>query len=123
MEVQEKIGCQTLVRINPDGSKVYKYKKKFETLDEAIVACKELNVQPHRISKVVAYKCKSCCKYHVGRNGKEIKDKYRDKLAKEMYVPTAEEIEANKKRSRALDIEFANFKVVGKIDLSKIPKK
>ncbi|MEK6828585.1 MAG: hypothetical protein AABY15_00465 [Nanoarchaeota archaeon] len=124
MEVQnEKIGCKTLVRIEQDGTKVFKYKKKFETLDEAIEACKKLNSQPHRISKVVSYKCGSCCKYHVGRNGKQITDKYRNKLQNELHEPTPEEIEEKKVRIRASDIEHANFKIVGKIDLSKIPKK
>ena len=41
MENQEKVGCNTLVRIEPDGTKVFKYKKKFETLDEAIETCKK----------------------------------------------------------------------------------
>ncbi len=120
---EEKIGCKTLVRIESDGTKIFKYKKKFDTLDEAIEECKKLNAQPHRISKVVSYKCKSCCKYHVGRNGKQISDKYRSRLQAEQYVPTPEEIEKKKIRIRAVDIEHANFKVVGKIDLSKIPKK
>ena len=76
VETKEKIGCQTLVRIESDGTKVFKYKKKFETLDEAIEACKKLNSQPHRISKLVSYKCGSCCKYHTGSNGIQIKEKY-----------------------------------------------
>jgi hypothetical protein len=120
---EEKVGCNTLVRIEPDGTKVYKEKKKFDTLVEAIEECKKLNAQPYRISKIVSYKCKHCCKYHTGRNGKTITDKYRDKLQVEQYEPTAEEIEKRQIRSRAIAIEEANFKIVGKIDLSKIPKK
>ena len=36
---------------------------------------------------------------------------------------TPEEVEKMKIRIRASDIEHANFEIVGKIDLSKIPKK
>jgi len=118
-----KVGCNTLVRTEADGTKVYKDKKKFESLDAAIEACKEVNAQPHRINKLVSYKCRCCHKYHIGRNGKTITDKYRNKLATEQYEPTPEEIEEIKRRVRASDIEYADFKVVGKIDLSKIPKK
>jgi len=120
---EEKIGCNTLLRIEPDGSKVYADKKKFNTLDEAIEACKTLNSQPHRISKVVSYKCRHCHKYHIGRNGKEISEKYRERLQSELREPTPEEVEKMKIRIRASDIEHANFKIVGKIDLSKVPKK
>ena len=123
MEQGFKVGCQTLVRTEEDGTKVLRDKKKFESLEDAVAECKKLNVQPHRISKLVSYKCKHCHQYHIGRNGKTIKDKYRDKLAKEIYEPTPEEIEERKRRVRASEIENANFKVVGKIDLSKIPKK
>ncbi len=123
MESIEKIGCNTLVRIELDGTKVFKEKMKYNTLDQAIEACKELNAMPHRINKIVPYKCKHCCKYHTGRNGKVITEKYRDKLQAEKYQPTPEEIEKIKTRVRASDIEHANFKIVGKIDLSKIPKK
>lgn len=123
METQEKIGCNTLVRIETDGTKIFRDKKKYDTLDEAIEACKKLNSKPHRINKIVSYKCRHCHKYHTGRNGKEITQKYRKKLAVELYKPTAEEIEEKKKNIRASDIEYANFKIVGKIDLSKIPKK
>lgn len=47
-----------------------KPKKKFDTLDEAIVMAKKLNLQPQRIHKSVAYKCSKCFKYHIGSNGK-----------------------------------------------------
>jgi Ser-tRNA(Ala) deacylase AlaX len=118
-----KVGCNTLVRTEEDGTKVYKDKKKFDSLDDAIEACKKVNAQPHRISKLVSYKCKCCHKYHIGRNGKTITDKYRNKLSAESYEPTPEEIEKRKKNIRMVDIENADFKIVGKIDLSKIPKK
>lgn len=118
-----KIGCQTLVRIESNGTKIIRDKKRFDTLDEAIEACKKLNAMPHRINKIVSYKCKYCCKYHTGRNGKSITNKYRDKLQVEKYLPTPEETEEIKTRIRVSDIEHANFNIVGKIDLSKVPKK
>lgn len=118
-----KIGCNTLVREETDGTKAYKDKKKFETLEDAIDACKKLNAKPHRISKLVSYKCRCCFKYHIGRNGKTITDKYRRKLKDEQHAPNTEEVEMRQRRIRAADIENANFKFVGKIDLSKIPKK
>ena len=97
--------CQTFSHINEEtGEKVMKPKKAFDTLDEAIATCKKLNMRPHRISKLVSYKCRKCHKYHIGRNGKEITDKYRDKHT----------IKAKDK--------LKGFKVIGKIDLSKIPK-
>jgi transposase-like protein len=34
---------------------------------------------PDRKFKVVAYKCKSCHKFHVGRNGNTISDKEKEK--------------------------------------------
>ena len=36
MKTQYKLGCNTLVRIEEDGTKVYKDKKKFDSLDKAI---------------------------------------------------------------------------------------
>lgn len=65
--------CETLLYIDKEGNRITKPKKKFDTLDEAIEVCKKLNAQPHRINKVVSYKCKVCHKYHIGRNGKQIK--------------------------------------------------
>jgi hypothetical protein len=48
-------------------------KKKFDTLDQAIEACKLLNQQDKRIHKLVSYKCSKCCKFHIGSNGKLLK--------------------------------------------------
>jgi hypothetical protein len=122
MEITEKIGCKTLERYEPDGTPIFKFKKKFDTLDEAIVECKKLNAMPHRINKVVSYKCSVCYKYHIGRNGKEIKDKLKAKLQKEKPF-TKTELNEMRRRNNKLAFEFATFKVVGKIDLTKIPKK
>jgi hypothetical protein len=131
MESVEKIGCNTLVRIEPDGTKVFKDKKKFNTLEEAIEECKKLNALPHRISKIVSYKCKHCCKYHTGRNGKIISSDYKDKLNSELddkqkeeaRKATMREVSISRRKDFDEAVKNANFKIVGKIDLSKIPKK
>jgi hypothetical protein len=77
------VECQTLDRYDENSLPVFKPKKSFDTLDEAIEVAKHINSQDHIIHKVVAYKCKKCFKYHVGRNGKELTDKQRNKLKKE----------------------------------------
>ena len=107
-KAHNKTECETLVKIEEDGTKVYKPKHPFDTHDDAVEAAKKQNAKPGRIHKLVTYKCKVCHKYHIGRNGKEIKDKYRTKLVKEDFKAK---------------LDSAEFKVVGKIDLSKIPKK
>lgn len=75
--------CNTLERYDENGNPIYKLKKKFDTLDQAIAHAKIVNSNDHVIHKVVAYKCKVCYKYHVGRNGSILKDKQRDKYKKE----------------------------------------
>ena len=122
METTKKNGCKTLERYEPDGTPVFKYKKKFDTLDEAIVECKKLNAMPHRINKVVSYKCSICHKFHIGRNGKEITKKLRTKLLKENPL-SKKELQELRRRNHKLAFELAEFKIVGKIDLSKVPKK
>lgn len=52
-----------------------KPKRKYDTLDEAIEACKKLNSNEKRIHKLVSYKCSICFKYHIGSNGKLLKHK------------------------------------------------
>ena len=75
--------CETFSHIDTDTmGKVMKPKKAFKTHDAAIKACKELNIRPHNIHKLVSYKCNVCFKYHIGRNGKELTEKYRNKLAR-----------------------------------------
>lgn len=49
---------------------VYKIKKSFDTLDEAIDIAKLINSKDQTIINVVAYKCSKCFKYHIGRNGR-----------------------------------------------------
>lgn len=121
METQIKNQCQTLERYEENGTPVYKAKKKFNTLEEAIAECKKENAKQDRIHKVVSYKCNVCHKYHIGRNGKEITPKLRNKL--QTLYPTKEEIELRRKKNHQLALNLAEIKVVGKIDLLKIPKK
>ena len=45
---------------------------------------KKVNSSDNIINKVVAYKCKECCNYHVGRNGNELADKERTKFKKSL---------------------------------------
>jgi len=67
--------CKTFSHIDENGNKVWKPKKKFDTLDDAIEACKHINGLDKTIHKVVSYKCTVCHKYHIGRNGKLVKHK------------------------------------------------
>ena len=93
--------CETLIRIDPDGTKHYKPKKAYNTLDEAIKAAKVMNSQEKVLTKLVAYKCSTCFKYHIGRNGKDLSKKQKDKYFLEV-------------------IKNTSFKVIGKIDLKNI---
>jgi len=94
----------TTTSIDENGNIVEKKKKPFFTLDSAIVHAKLMNVRQDRVEKVVAYKCDTCFRYHVGRNGNIIKDKEKFKIQKSLEKPKM-------------------FKILGKIDLSTIPKK
>lgn len=102
--------CQTKEYINEQGEWVMKPKHKFDTLDDAIKAAKIENSKLERIHKVVAYKCKVCFKYHIGRNGKEISEKERLKHQKAGIKP----------KPLTFQEKLANVKIVGYIDLSKI---
>lgn len=94
----------TTTKIDKEGNEVVKNKLAFVTLDSAIKHAKEMNIKSTQIEKLVAYKCVTCFRYHVGRNGNIIKDKERDQFKKDLEKPM-------------------RFKVLGKIDLSMIPKK
>ena len=125
------IDCRTFSHISEIGRKTYKDKKSFETLKEAILECKVFNAKPKQISKVVSYKCKSCHKYHIGRNGTTLTEKYKAKLNAELDKIFGSRRKRNqeterKKIANNSDDMFTltpNFKVVGKIDLDKVPKK
>jgi IS30 family transposase len=62
--------CERTIKLNgADGSIILmkKPKKKFDTLDEAIEVAKKINSKSKM--KVTSYKCKTCHKYHIGKNG------------------------------------------------------
>jgi hypothetical protein len=105
--------CSTFEYINENGQQIQKPKKQYNTLDAAIAVAKIENARPERINKVVAYKCSFCFKYHVGRNGKPIKEKDRQRLQKEATAKVVA-------KERKLEDGFRNLKVVGFIDLDKI---
>lgn len=71
--------CMTLERYDEQGNPVYKPKRVFDTQDDAIEVAKFVNSRDHVIHKVVPYRCKVCKKWHLGRNGKELKEKERQK--------------------------------------------
>jgi hypothetical protein len=106
--------CSTLNYFSEDGVAVYKPKVQYDTLDEAIKVAKIENAKSHHIHKLVAYKCNSCFKYHIGRNGKEISEKKRLKLQKELKWKD--------KKTERIPFEKAiqNVKIVGYIDLTNI---
>ena len=77
--------CKKLLYMKPDGSIVYAPKKQFEKQDDAIAAAKVMNLHPNQITKAVAYRCTECGKFHVGRNGKTITEKYLNQIKKNTY--------------------------------------
>lgn len=76
--------CETIVIIDPSGFKHYKPKKVYNSLDEAIAVAKKMNARDQQITKLVAYKCDKCFKYHIGRNGKLLSKKEKHKIIKAM---------------------------------------
>ena len=108
--------CNTLVRTELNGTKVYKDKKAFDTLDAAILAAKKQNAHEKTIQKVEAYKCTYCHKYHIGRNGKMVTEKEKTKYRRDLGIGI--------KVLGKIDLDLLRpdspVKVVGWIDLSKI---
>jgi hypothetical protein len=71
--------CTTQIVDRTNGQLVDKPKRPFNDLEAAIRHAKSVNALPDRKFKVVACKCKCCYKFHVGRNGKTISDKEKEK--------------------------------------------
>jgi hypothetical protein len=57
-------------------------KKGYNTEIEAINIARFLNTKENIIHKMVAYKCPTCGKYHVGKNGTELTDEDREHYKK-----------------------------------------
>ena len=109
MEVK-KTQCKT-ERTQEDDSIIVVDKVKFNTLKEAIAEAKKQNAMPGKEYKLVSYKCNVCHKYHIGRNGTLITDKYRGKLK--------EEKREEKRKLFDENLKNAELKIVGTVDLSK----
>jgi len=62
-----------------EGEPILRKKKSFSTLDDAIKFAKKVNCNDNLIHKVVAYKCKECFQYHIGKGNKILTDKERNK--------------------------------------------
>lgn len=105
--------CSTFDKVEENGTIVNRPKKQFDTLDIAISVAKRENSKPEHIHKVVAYKCTICHKYHVGRNGKLLTNKERDKNQKEF-------VDKNKLEEKKRQYALSNLKIIGYIDLDKI---
>lgn len=71
--------CSTKVVNRITGLVEDKPKAVFETLELAIKHAKSVNSKPDRSFKVVAYKCRECYKFHVGKNGSVITNKEKEK--------------------------------------------
>lgn len=71
--------CTTQIVDRTNGQLVDKPKRPFNDLEAAIRHAKSVNALPDRKFKVVAYKCKCCYKFHVGRNGNTITNKEKEK--------------------------------------------
>jgi len=82
-------------------------KKKYKTMEKAQLAADEQNVMKSRTDKINPYQCFVCKEFHVGRTGEKI---------------TFEDIEGiYERRFERRKANMPSFKVVGKIDLSKVP--
>ena len=56
---------------------VLKPKKSYETEKEALKIARFLNTQENIIHKMIAYKCSTCGKWHIGNNGSELAEEDR----------------------------------------------
>lgn len=56
---------------------VLKPKKSYETEKEALKIARFLNTQENIIHKMIAYKCSTCGKWHIGNNGSELTEEDR----------------------------------------------
>lgn len=112
-----KTQCQTIEKYNPDGTRNLKYKRSYNTLDEAIMKCKELNSRSSQIRKLVSYKCNICHKYHIGR-GKTLLTNEGGKRKNNGIIKTD-----IPKVLYQLEGTNTTLKIIGKIDLGAVDKK
>lgn len=62
-------------KIGPQG--IMEEKKSFETEADALKMARFLNTKENVIHKMVAYKCVTCGKWHIGGGGKVLTEKDR----------------------------------------------
>ena len=65
-----------------NGLIVEKNKTAYDTDKEAITAARKMNLKGKQIHKAVAYKCKVCGKWHIGRNKTLLTEKEIKRLKK-----------------------------------------
>lgn len=58
----------TIYGYDAERKPLYKAKKGFLTEIDAVLRCFQINLAPHSIHKVVAYKCAKCGKWHIGHH-------------------------------------------------------
>lgn len=103
----KKTSCKTITGYTEDGEAILKDKHKYDTHEKAVIACKTLNLQNDHVKKLVTYKCNVCYKFHIGRNGSSIDEKYKKRVRKQNNL-------IGESRMRV------GIKVVGKIDLTNL---
>lgn len=64
------------------GQWTEKNKRSYDTDKEAIEIARQMNLNVKQIWKVVAYKCDTCGKWHVGRSNHTLTDKDRERYRK-----------------------------------------
>ena len=72
--------CKTLVRIEPNGIRIYKDKKKYKDVHEAINQAKIINNKLNQSHKVSHYFCKTCRYWHIGRTYEMLKNNLKIEL-------------------------------------------
>ena len=78
--------CLTPDGVDEFGNTKWREKKKYSSLDDAILVAKKVNLDPSRPRKVIAYKCPHCHKYHIGRGLKKMKESDREKILKSIKL-------------------------------------
>lgn len=77
--IEEKRNARSHFKIGLDGVKVPK--RAYATEMDALTTARFLNTRPNVIHKMIAYKCTTCGKWHIGRTFKELTEKDRKKAA------------------------------------------
>lgn len=70
------MACTTTIYNTKLSQYEKKEKRKYDTLDDAIWSAKRANLKSGAGGeKLVAYKCGTCQKYHIGRTGRKLDEK------------------------------------------------